>query len=102
MQDVPFTAYTDEESFLMQRQKGVCGYNILPTGELECIFNESKLTDTLENTVISVMKEEGKPLELYIPEEHRIYANEHCLNAHKKYIKALQKGEINKVEEFNV
>lgn len=102
IQDVPAISYLNEEEFLTS--KGFArGYDILPNGMLLAIFDSSKLTDTIENTVIAVMKEKGMSLELYVPEEHRIYANTYCLNAHKKYLKALQKGEIKtKSTVFNV
>lgn len=103
MQDVIADAYKDEENFLIANANYVT-YELSPEGDgsLIAIFDSSKLTDTIENTVISVMKEKGISLELYVPEEHRIYANEYCLKAHKKYLKALQKGEIKiKSTEFN-
>lgn len=103
MQDVPPSAYIDEENFLILNANYVT-YELSPQGDgsLIAMFDESKLTDTIENTVIAVMKEKGIPLELYVPGERRIYANTYCLNAHKKYLKALQKGEIAKSTELNV
>ena len=103
MQDVPSSAYEYEENFLILKANYVT-YELSPQGDGSVIamFDESKLTDTIENTVIDVMKEKGIPLELYVPEEHRIYENDYCLNAHKKYLKALQKGEIVQSSEFNV
>ena len=103
MQDVPVDAYKDEEDFLIINGN-YAKYELSSErdGSLITTFDSSKLTDTIENTVIFVMKEKGIPLHLYVPEEHRIYENEYCLNAHKKYIRALQKGEIVKSTEHSV
>jgi len=103
MQDVPPASYMSEQTFLMTNGN-YCKYELSSDndGVILRMFDPSKLTDTLENTVISIMKEKGIPLELYVPEEHRIYANIYCLNANKKYLNALQKGEIAKSTEFSV